>query len=109
MDSRRDVRVPVNRPIVLTVLGEPEVRVSATVKDASSLGLGLIAENAVKTGSAVKIEIGDAIFLGEVVYCREGDQASFVGVRLSQVLSGLAALSKMVQDFEAFLHPLSAR
>lgn len=109
MDSRRNVRVPVNRPIVLTVLGEHEMRIPATVKDASSNGVGLITESAVKPGTLVKLEIGDAIFLGEAVYCRDEEQGAFVGVKLQQVLSGLAALNKMVQEFEAFLHPAPAR
>jgi PilZ domain len=103
--KRRDARVPVNKPIVLTVLGEPEVRLPATVKDASPRGLGLQTAERVKPGAAVKIEIGDAIFLGEVIYCRDTEEGSFIGVQLSQVLTGLAALQKMVEEFEALLHP----
>lgn len=97
-----------NKPIMLTVLGNPEMRLAATVKDASARGLGLATEAPVRPGEAVKLEIGDAIFLGEAVYCRDDDEGAFVGVKLNQVLTGLAALHKMVQEFESFLHPIAA-
>lgn len=105
MDIRRDARIPVNKPIILTVLGDPDVRLPATVKDASARGLGLVTTAPVHPGAAVKIEIGDAIFLGEAIYCRNDEEDSFVGVELSQVVTGISALQRMVEEFEAFLHP----
>jgi len=109
MESRREERVPANKSIVLTVLEEPEVRLPAVVKDASARGLGMIAAAPVRPGAAVKIEIADAIFLGEAVHCHGQEEGWLIGVRLHEVLSGLAALNRMAQEFEAFLHPAAVR
>ena len=108
MENRRIDRVPVEKPIILTVLGDPEIRLVANVKNASPRGIGVVTSESLATGAAVKIEIGDSIFLGEVMYCRPADQGFFAGIELTQVLTGLAALSKLVQEFHEQLH-LSTR
>jgi hypothetical protein len=107
MDNRRQDRVPVEKPIVLTILGDPEIRLVASVKDASPRGIGVITEEALRSGAAVKIEIGDSIFLGEIMYCRPMDQRFFAGIELTQVLTGLAALSRLAQEFQEQLRPRS--
>ena len=107
MDNRRVDRVPVEKPIVLTILGDPEIRLVASVKDASPRGIGVITTEALGAGAAVKIEIGDSIFLGEVMYCRPMDKSFFTGIELTQVLTGLAALSRLAQEFQEQLRPRS--
>lgn len=109
MENRRIDRVPVEKPITLTILGDPEVRLVASVKNASPRGIGIVASESLATGAAVKIEIGDSIFLGEVMYCRPMDQGFFAGIELTQVLTGLAALSRLAQEFHDQLHPTERR
>jgi hypothetical protein len=41
----------------------------------------------VPPGAAVKIEIGDAIFLGEAMYCRATEDGYYVGIELTEVLN----------------------
>jgi hypothetical protein len=52
----------------------------------------------------VKLEIGERFFWARPFTPRRRAR-SFVGVKLQQALSGLAALNKIVQEFGAFLHP----
>ncbi len=108
MGTRQEIRVAVDKPVVLTILGEPELRVPGRVKDASPLGLGIYTGEPVPVGAPIKIEIGDALFLGEAVYCRPLNPGCLIGVRFTQVLRGLAALDKMARDFDEILHPSPA-
>jgi hypothetical protein len=76
----------------------------ATVKNASPRDIGIVTSEPLAAGAAVKIEIGDSILLGEVMYCRTMDQSFFAGIELTQVLTGLAALSGLAQEFHEQLH-----
>ncbi len=107
MENRREDRIPVDRPITLTVLGDPEIRLTASAKNASPRGIGVMTTETIKPGAAVKIEIGDSIFLGEALYCHATEGGYYVGIELTEVLSGLAALSKMAQVFQEQLQLLS--
>ena len=55
MEHRREDRIPIEQPIVLTLLGEPEIRLAASVKNASPRGIGIVTASPVKSGAAVKI------------------------------------------------------
>jgi hypothetical protein len=109
MEHRREQRVPTEHPVSLTVLGDCEKRLTATIKNASGRGLGLISSESVPSGAAVKIEIGDSIFLGETMYCKVMEDGYYLGVELTEVLSGLAALSRMAQEFADQREPAPAR
>ena len=109
MEHRRDPRVPTEQPVSLTVLGNPEIRMQSTVKDASGRGLGLLCPERVPSGAALKIEFGDTLFLGEAMYCETSEIGYLVGVELTQVLSGLAALSRMAEAFKSELEPAASR
>jgi|SRR5580692_4495291 hypothetical protein len=105
MEQRRENRVPIEQPVSLTVLGDPETHLTATIKNASGRGLGLLSPESVASGAAVKIELGDSIFLGEVMYCETLESGNFLGIELTEVLSGLAALSRIAQQFREELEP----
>jgi hypothetical protein len=105
MEQRREPRVPDEQSVELTILGDPETRLTAKVRNASDRGLGLVSPESVPSGAAVKIEIGDSIFLGEVMYCETLEDVNFLGIELTEVLSGLAALSRMAQQFAEELDP----
>jgi hypothetical protein len=109
MEHRREHRVPTEKPVSLTVLGDPETHLTAIVKNASGRGLGLISPESVPAGAAVKIEAGDSIFLGEAMYCKAVEDGYYLGIELTEVLSGLAALSRMAQEFNDRLQPAAAR
>jgi hypothetical protein len=109
MEHRREQRVPTEQPVIIIVLSDRERRLTATVKNASGRGLGLITSESVLSGAAVKIEFGDSIFLGEAMYCKAVAGGYYLGIELTEVLSGLAALSRMAQVFNEQLEPADAR
>src|SRR5215212_2927713 len=98
MDQRRESRFTLDQPVVLTLLLNPEMRLQATVTNACSGGLQLVTATAVLPGTAVKIETDDALMLGEIVYCRNEPDRSVIGIELNQVLAGLAALARRLEE-----------
>jgi PilZ domain len=99
MDKRREPRFQADQPVVVTILTEPQTRIEARVKDASGRGLGLVASVPVPAGAPVRIEIDDALVLGEAIYCRDDDDGHFIGVELDQMLVGLTELARNLAAF----------
>jgi hypothetical protein len=99
MEQRREPRFQADQPVVLTVLTEPETRLTARVKDASGRGLGLVTASPVAPGSAIRIELDNSMVLGEAIYCRKERDGHFVGVELDQVLVGLTELGRNLAAF----------
>ena len=77
------------------------MRCTARVTDIAGRRLGLEISAPVCPGRAIRIECGDAVFLGEAVWCHRQPDAHLVSVELDQVLSGLAALGENVRQFAA--------
>ena len=99
MDKRSEPRLAADRQIAITVLGEHPSHQFALVKNASESGLGLLVADEIPAGSALRIELGDDIVLGEVMYCRRMDGGCFVGVQLEQMLRGLHELRDRFREF----------
>lgn len=105
MDNRREARIPRDKPVVLTILVEPERSLSARVRDTSPRGLGIESAESVPPGTPLQIEAEDDLYLGEVVHCRAMPHGWFLGVRFTEVLTGLGALANMVRTFDSYLYP----
>jgi hypothetical protein len=99
MNQRREPRLEANQPVRVTLFGEPDIRLLARVKNVSRRGMGFEIEGPVSTGTAVRIDIDDAFFLGEVIYCRQDESSFYVGVELEQVLFGLTDLAQILGAF----------
>jgi hypothetical protein len=99
MNQRRETRFQANQSVAITVFGEPDITIPARVKNISGRGIGLELEGPVAPGAAVKIEMEDALLLGEVIYCRQDEASFYLGVELEHALTGLAELSRMVNAF----------
>ena len=98
MDQRREPRFAANQSITVTLLGEDAGTETAIVRNASSRGLAIAVANPVAPGTALKIEFEDGFVLGEAVYCRRESESYFVGIELDQVLCGLSALGRKLQE-----------
>ncbi len=99
MEQRASVRFAVDQPVVVVVLGGTEIRETARVRNVSDAGVQLVWSRNIPAGSPVKIELDNAMALGEVVYClAEGDQWVF-GIKLEHVLNGLAELQRKLLEF----------
>jgi PilZ domain len=99
MDQRREPRFEADGPVAVTVLGPHPVCQTARVKNASGRGLGLVVDNPITLGSALKIELDDSVILGEVAFCQGVGSSYLVGVDLDQMICGLAGLGRSLQQF----------
>jgi len=99
MDLRREPRIAAEQSVVITVLGEHETHQNARIRNASGRGLAIETEAAIPTGTALKIELDDAILLGEAVYCKAVGGCYLLGVELDQVLCGLTELGRRLEEF----------
>ena len=99
MEQRRKPRFQTNQRVLITFLGSEGPPETATVRDASEHGLGLQTARAVAPGTCLKIDADDALLLGVVVYCRQENAAYAIGVRLEEMLCGLAELCRALEEF----------
>jgi len=67
--------------------------------------LGVDLPVSVSPGTAIEIQLADAIILGEAVYTRPEGSGFYTGIHLNETLSGLAELARIVQAFEEELQP----
>jgi hypothetical protein len=101
MEQRRESRFRADQPVVVTVLSESEVRLEARVRNASGRGLGIVTAVPLPPGAAIRIEMDDAMVLGEAIYCRSDREGYFIGVELDQVLVGLTELGRSLAAFSS--------
>ena len=99
MEQRAEARFTIDQPVAVMVLGGKEIRETARVRNVSAAGLQLISDRVIPAGSAIRIELDNALALGEVMYCvTEGDH-KVLGVKLEHVLNGLAQLQHRLLEF----------
>lgn len=92
------MRLAIDQPVAVLVLGGEEIREAARVRNVSPAGIQLVSNRVIPAGSAIKIELDNSMALGEVVYCvAEGDH-SIMGVKLEHVLNGLAELQRKLLE-----------
>ena len=99
MEQRREPRFQADQPVTVRVLRTPEQQQVARVVNASGRGLALEISVPVAPGTALQIEMEDALIFAEAVYCRNGKPPYLIGVELDQVLCGLSELSRKLQEF----------
>ena len=99
MDKRREPRFAAEQCVTIVTLGERQFRQTAVIRNASGTGLGLFVKTAIASGTVLRIELEDAIVLGEVMYCRPAENGHFAGVQLEQVLRGLGELHRCLREF----------
>lgn len=105
MNQRREARYKANQSVSITLFGEVDVRITGTVKNISGKGIGLELDRPVRPGTALKVDLDDALMLGEVIYCRRDASSYYAGVELEHSLCGLGELSRMVAAFDRAVEP----
>jgi hypothetical protein len=96
LERREELRLSVDVPVTLTVLGtHSDGIMSARVVDASGKGMRLSVPLPIATGAPVQVEAGDSLFLGEVCYAEAAEAGYVVGLILSHSLNALAELSRL--------------
>ncbi|HEY1497184.1 MAG TPA: PilZ domain-containing protein [Candidatus Solibacter sp.] len=109
MNQRREMRIQANQCVAITLFGEPDIRLWGRIRNISGRGIGLEMEGPVAAGTAIKVELDDALLLGEVIYCRPDQSAFYVGVELEHALCGLSELSRMVNVYNDAFAPVESR
>jgi hypothetical protein len=97
MDLRTENRVPVQRPVKLTVLGDQPQEFEAFLNNVSGRGLRVVVDAPVAPDSAVRVDLDDSMILGEVCYCEPCGNQWALGLEMEQSLSDLRGLCQLVE------------
>jgi hypothetical protein len=85
---------------MIQVIGNAGPPFRAKVTNYSGRGLALESPQSLEPGTAIRIDMEDAMILGEAVYCRQDADSWFAGIEIDQTLCGLSAIARIVQTFE---------
>jgi hypothetical protein len=96
MDLHRDP-LEANEPVQVTVLGQAEVRFAARITNCSGGSLELRSGRPVARGTAVKVEWGETLLLGEVHHCQDHAGGFTVGVSLEHALYHTEELARLAR------------
>lgn len=102
MRERRTLpRVFQNQTVRITVLNPPQdVPVEGVCIDMSLVGGCFRLAAGLAPGTLVRIEAGDALWLGEVVHCRPEQDGFVAGMHFEHSLMGLSQLQRTLQRLE---------
>ena len=95
MERRRDVRVNLDQMVRVTALSGNREAMQGMAADLSGRGIRVLVPERLAAGDPVRIDLDDALLLGEVCYCEPCESGFLIGVELDQVLNGLAALERL--------------
>ena len=87
-----------DQPVVVTNLDEPDAKLPGRMTSVSRHGFGLMVDQPVSPGSAVRVDFDGNLLLAEVCYCRKRrDGPGYaVGLRAEHVLTGTKELEELV-------------
>jgi hypothetical protein len=98
MDLRSQPRLETNEPVHVTVLGECDTEFLGRITNISSRGIGLLADQPAPIGSAVKVEWGHTLLLGEVCHCRLEGAGYAIGLELEHALYHTDELARLAAN-----------
>ena len=97
MEQRKQVRVPVQRPVKLTVLGDSPMEMEGYLSNISGRGLRMTLSEAIPVNAAIRVDVDNSMLLGEVCYCEPFGGQWAVGLEMEQSLSDLSGLCRLVE------------
>ena len=95
MERRHELRVTSDQTVDVAALGPDRRQMKGITLNMSGRGISIFVPTAFSPGDAVRIELEDALLLGEVCYCRPHNEGFIVGLEVDQVLEGLAELNRL--------------
>jgi hypothetical protein len=103
VERRREQRVQVDEPVLVTVLsgGQPAA-VEGRIVNLSGRGLKIALREPAPIGAAVKIERPGEMWLGEIIYVRQGAGECHIGIEVDQALRYTRDLENLREAIAAF-------
>ncbi len=101
VDQRQAERHELRQQVSISVVGAPAGVLQGELRNLSEGGTQVRLSAHLSPFTLVKIEYGDNLLLGEVVYCLRAETDWLAGLRIEHALFGLTALSDAIQAFEA--------
>ena len=99
MERRKQPRFDVVHLVQVTVLDEPPVKLEGHVVNLSGAGFQLLTDGKIRIGAAVRVDLADAMLLGEVCYCRENGSGRYaIGLESQQILSHTSEMSSLMKS-----------
>ena len=99
MERRKQTRIEVVHPVQVTVLDEQPIKLGGQVVNMSGGGFRLLTEEKIRHNAAVRVDMADAVLLGEVCYCIQDESGQYaVGLESQQILSRTGDLARLMQS-----------
>jgi len=98
LEQRQDQRHQLSQAASVSVLGAASQVLQGQIRNVSKGGTQLQLDQPLGTGSLLRIEYGNNLLLGEVVYCQQELTGWVVGIRIEHALSGLTAIADAMRD-----------
>ena len=87
MERRREKREQADEPVLVTILSDEQSSpIQARVLNISGKGLKISFPQPISIGLAIKIERPGELWLGEVIYVRQGAEGYQIGIEIDQAL-----------------------
>ncbi len=86
MDQRRFPRCEAEQEVRIICLEQPKDAFAGRLKNFSPYGAGLACPKSLSAGSLIKVEWGEAILLGEVIYCQSQGKEFVAGLNVEEIV-----------------------
>ena len=96
---RKLLRFDINQPVTVTVLNATRPRLEGSMVNISHGGFKLVLAQSIQPGTAVEVDLPDAMILAAVRYCHADPttpEEFHIGLEHIQVLSNMGELAKLV-------------
>ena len=84
-DRRKEIRVPMDAPVWLRILGEPSPVIEGRIANVSKRGMKLLLPQALSPGVTLQLRIGGKSIMAEVRYCLPRAGEFHIGVEIQDV------------------------
>ena len=99
MERRKQPRFEVAHTVQVTVLDEPPTQLEGRVVNVSGGGFRLLTDGMIRLNAAIRVDMTDAVLLGEVCYCLEEEDGVYaIGLESQQILSHTHDLAQLVKS-----------
>lgn len=105
MERRAESRIPFNCPVRITLLSSPPERFDGVLVNVSGRGARLRVPRRIECDAALRIDLDNAMLLGEVCYCATDGDGYGIGVQLEHSLLNLSEVLRQRAQLLGELEP----